>query len=68
LVVKTVTAPFSLIAAAFGGGNELSRVDFAEDDATLDKRAKQKLASLAKALEERPGIAFEIKGAGRSGS
>jgi hypothetical protein len=29
LVVKAVTAPFSLIASAFGGGDELSRVDFA---------------------------------------
>ncbi len=29
LVVKAVTAPFSLIASAFGGGDELSRIDFA---------------------------------------
>ena len=36
LVVKAVTAPFSLIASAFGGGDELSRIDFAAGTPTLD--------------------------------
>jgi hypothetical protein len=63
LVVKAVTAPFSLIASAFGGGDELSRVDFAAGAASLDGKARQKLGTLAKALQERPGISFEIEGA-----
>jgi hypothetical protein len=63
LVVKAVTAPFSLLASAFGGGEELSRVDFAAGAATLDGVAQKRLATLAKALRDRPGISFEIEGA-----
>ena len=63
LVVKAATAPFSVIAAAFGGGDQLSRVDFAAGGATLDDDAQRKLRSLGKALEERPGLSLEIEGA-----
>ena len=62
LVVKAVTAPFSMIAAAFGGGDELSRIDFAAGAAALDATAQKRLATLGKALRERPGISFEIEG------
>lgn len=62
LVVKAVTAPFSLIASAFGGGDELSRIDFAAGAATLDAGAQKRLTTLSKALRERPGISFEIEG------
>jgi Domain of Unknown Function (DUF748) len=62
LVVKAVTAPFSLIASAFGGGDELSRIDFPAGMANLDATAKKRLGVLARALQERPGISFEIEG------
>lgn len=62
LIVKAVTAPFSYIAAAFGGGEELSRLDFAAGSTALEPKTKQKLASLQKALTERPGLSFEIEG------
>jgi uncharacterized protein involved in outer membrane biogenesis len=62
LVVKAVTAPFSLIASAFGGGDELSHLEFPAGRATLDATAEQRLSTLAKALRERPGISFEIEG------
>jgi len=62
LVVKAVTAPFSLLASAFGGGDELSRVDFPAGAATLDATAQKRLATLGKILRERPGISFEIEG------
>jgi len=62
LVVKAVTAPFSLIASAFGGGDELSRIDFAAGASALDGTAQKRLATLGKALRERPGISFEIEG------
>ncbi|HSS39183.1 MAG TPA: DUF748 domain-containing protein, partial [Polyangia bacterium] len=62
LVVKAATAPFSVIAAAFGGGDQLSRVDFAAGGAALDADAQRKLRSLGKALEERPGLSLEIEG------
>jgi hypothetical protein len=62
LVVKAVTAPFALIASAFGGGDELSRIDFAAGASALDATAQKRLATLGKALRERPGISFEIEG------
>jgi hypothetical protein len=62
LVVKAATAPFSLIASAFGGGDELSHVDFPAGRATLDATASKRLTTLARALRERPGISFEITG------
>jgi Domain of Unknown Function (DUF748) len=62
LVVKAVTAPFSLIASAFGGGDELSRIDFPPGLATLDATAKKRLGALTKAMQERPGISFELEG------
>jgi len=62
LVVKAVTAPFSLLASAFGGGDELSRIDFAPGAASLDATAQKWLATLGQALRERPGISFEIEG------
>jgi hypothetical protein len=62
LVVKAVTAPFSLLASAFGGGDELSHIDFGAGSAALDATAQKRLATLSKALRERPGISFEIEG------
>ena len=62
LVVKAATAPFSLIASAFGGGEELSRIDFPPGSTALDATANKRLGALAKALQERPGISFEIVG------
>ena len=62
LVVKAVTAPFSLIASAFGGGDELSHIDFSAGGAVLDATAEKRLATLGKALRERPAISFEIEG------
>jgi hypothetical protein len=62
LVVKAATAPFSLIASAFGGGEELSRIDFQPGTAALDATANKRLGTLAKVLLERPGLSFEIVG------
>ncbi|HVR62481.1 MAG TPA: DUF748 domain-containing protein, partial [Polyangia bacterium] len=62
LLVKAATAPFALIASAFGGGEELSHVEFPAGRATLDEGAQKRLGVLAKALRERPGISFEIQG------
>jgi len=63
LMIKAATAPFSLIASAFGGGDELSRIDFVAGDAALNADAQRKLRSLGKALQERPGLSLELEGA-----
>ncbi|MCX7892858.1 MAG: DUF748 domain-containing protein [Burkholderiales bacterium] len=62
LITKAVTAPFSLLAAAFGGGEELAWVEFPPGTATLSPEAKKRLDALAKALNDRPGLKMDIAG------
>ncbi len=66
LIVKAVTAPFHLIASAFGGsGDELSRVEFAPGTATLDATAQANLDKVAQALVERPALSLTVTGESR---
>jgi len=62
LVERAVTAPFSLLANAFGGKNpeELGYVEFDPGSATLSDAAKEKLDTIAKALADKPSITLEI--------
>ena len=60
LMVKVATAPFAALGKLVGGGEELQYVDFSPGQPDLDAATKQKLATLAKALIERPGIKLEI--------
>ena len=65
LVVKAVTAPFTLLASALGGGgggSELSTVEFAPGTATLDAAATAGLDKVAKALVERPKVTLTVNG------
>ncbi|MEO8523666.1 MAG: DUF748 domain-containing protein [Caldimonas sp.] len=63
LIVKAVTAPFSLLASAFGGGgSELSIVEFAPGTATLATPARESLDKVAKALVERPALTLTVSG------
>ena len=65
IITKAVTAPFSLIASAFGGGGsgeELSYIEFADGRATLEPSQREKIATLAKALNNRPALNLEITG------
>jgi uncharacterized protein involved in outer membrane biogenesis len=63
LILKAVTAPFSLLASAFGGGGEeLGKVAFAPGLATLDKDAEQRLDKVARALTDRPGLKLSVIG------
>jgi uncharacterized protein involved in outer membrane biogenesis len=63
LIVRAVTAPFSLIAGLVGGaGEELSTLDFAPAAIELDGTARERLGTLAKALAERPGLKLDIAG------
>ncbi|MEO6623869.1 MAG: DUF748 domain-containing protein, partial [Burkholderiaceae bacterium] len=63
LIVKAITAPFSLLASALGGGGEeLSVVAFAPGSATLQADARAGLDKVAKALTERPALKMTVVG------
>jgi hypothetical protein len=62
LIVKAVTSPFSLIASAFGGGDELSYITFEPGSSQLGDDAKEKLKKLAAALGDRPSLKMDIAG------
>lgn len=62
LFVKAVTSPFALLGSMFGGGEELSNVEFGPGRSTIDAAATHKLETLAKALTERASLKLEITG------
>jgi hypothetical protein len=62
LIVKAVTAPFALLGALFGGGEELAYLEFAPGSAVLDAEDAGKLKNLTKALTERPGLKLDVAG------
>jgi hypothetical protein len=62
LLTKAITAPFSLLAAAFGGGEELGQLDFAPGSAVLASEQLTRLENLAKALNDRPALRLDITG------
>ncbi len=64
VIVKAITAPFSLLAAAFGGGgDELGTVAFASGSAVLAPEAQAGLDKVAKALTDRPSLKLTVVGA-----
>jgi len=62
LIVRAVTAPFSLLASAFGSGEELSHIDFAPGRAVLDDDARKRIETLVKALNDRPALKLDVAG------
>ncbi len=63
LIGKAITAPFSLLAGALGGGgDELSQVTFAPGSAVLDDQGRQRLDTVAKALADRPALQLTVVG------
>jgi hypothetical protein len=63
LLQKAVTAPFSLIANAFGGnGEELGYVEFEPGSAKLSDAADKKLDTIAKALTDKASIRIDLIG------
>ena len=60
LIVKAATAPFALLGHLFGGGEHLNIVEFAAGSAELDPPAREQLASLVKALKERPQLKLDV--------
>jgi uncharacterized protein involved in outer membrane biogenesis len=62
LATKAVTAPFALIGSLFGQGEDLSSVSFLPGLDSLDATQLPKLASLSRALTERPQLLLDIRG------
>ncbi len=60
LLVKTVTAPFSLLSSLFGGGSDLSVVSFSPGSSVLQPAEEKKLESLAKGLNQRPSLKMSL--------
>jgi hypothetical protein len=62
LLVKAATSPFALLGALFGGGEELSYLEFDYGRDALDGPGEAKLKNLVKALYDRPALKLEIAG------
>lgn len=62
LIGKALTSPFSLLASALGGGDEMSHVPFAPGSAALTPEAQQNLDKVAKALADRPALKITVTG------
>ena len=63
LVLRATQAPFKFIAGLAGAGDaDLSQLGFAAGSAELDPQARQTLATLSSALQERPQLILEVEG------
>ena len=66
LIVKAATAPFSLLAAAFGGSGgaqqDLGYIEFASGYAKLTPDSQKKLDTVAAALADRTALKLNISG------
>ncbi len=62
LIGKAVTAPFALLGSMFGGGEDLSWVNFEPGNVAITTAAESKLSALSKALIDRPALKLEITG------
>jgi uncharacterized protein involved in outer membrane biogenesis len=60
LIVKAVTAPFSLLGALFAGSEDAQFVEFAPGSPEIGPAQAERLAALAKALVEKPGLQLEV--------
>jgi hypothetical protein len=62
LISKAATSPFSLLGAAFGGGEELSFMEFDYGSTALTEASTKKLETITKALRDRPSLKMDIEG------
>ena len=62
LITKAATAPFALLSAAFGHGEELSTVAFAAGSAAIADDAQKRIDTLGKALADRPALKLDVGG------
>lgn len=57
---KVASAPFAFLGALFGAGEEISLIDFSAGSADLNASARERISTLARALQARPQINIEI--------
>ena len=62
LIAKAATAPFALLSAAFGRGEELSNIPFPAASTVVDADGAKRLDTLGKALADRPALKLDIGG------
>ena len=62
LITKAVTAPFALLAAIGGGGEELSVIAFAPGSASVGGEGTKRVETLGRALTDRPALKLDIAG------
>ncbi len=62
LISKAATSPFSLLGAAFGGGEELSYIEFDYGSSLIPEPSAKKIGTVAKALRDRPALKMDIEG------
>ena len=62
VIVKAITAPFSLLASALGGGDELATIAFAPGSAPLAAESSAGLDKVTKALTDRPALRLTVAG------
>lgn len=62
LLTKAVTAPFALLSAAFGHGEELSVIVFTPGASMPGDDVKARLDTLGKALADRPALRLDVSG------
>jgi hypothetical protein len=60
LLTKIATAPFALLGSLFGGGDQLSYVDFQPGSAEIHAAEIEQLNKLAHALSERPQLRLDV--------
>ncbi|MEH6593226.1 MAG: DUF748 domain-containing protein [Halioglobus sp.] len=62
IIIKAVTAPFSLLASLVSSEEDLQRITFASGSIELDEIARGKLGDLQAALTQRPELILVIRG------
>ncbi|CBE68227.1 MAG: DUF748 domain-containing protein [Candidatus Methylomirabilis oxygeniifera] len=62
LIAKAATAPFALLGALMGGGEELGYLEYEPGTATVSDANAKKIETLVKALYERPTLKLDIEG------
>ena len=62
LLTKVATAPFALLGSLFGGGEELSYIEFDAGSTALTEPGEKKIETLAKALTAKPALKLDIVG------